>query len=92
MRYEQYDLKQDAERVLNYIDGMTDRAYDYLPFWLVSPHKKPAEAEHCRVDDAELVGSWYEAVDSLRDILGEETGEIPTLADGFRRRVLSSGG
>lgn len=92
MRYEQYDLKQDAERVLNYIDGMTDRAYDYLPFWLVSPHKKPAEAEHCRVDDAELVGSWYEAVDSLRDILGEETGEIPTLADGFRRRVLSSWG
>ena len=71
MKYQQYSLKSDAERVLNYIDGMTDRQYDYLPFWLTLPHKKPAEAEHCRVDDAELVGSWFEAVDSLISILGE---------------------
>lgn len=52
MRYKKYDLKNEAALALNYIDGMTDRAYDYLPFWLVEPHKKPAQAEHCRVDDA----------------------------------------
>lgn len=91
MNYEQYNLTEDAKRVLNYIDGMTDRAYDYLPFWLVVPHKKPAEAEHCRVDDAELVGSWFEAVDSLRHILGD-VGESVNLYEGFRRKVLSSWG
>ena len=32
MRYEQYSLLEDAKRVYHYIDGMTDRAYDYLPF------------------------------------------------------------
>lgn len=91
MDYEQYSLKKDAELVWNYIDGMTDRAYDYLPFWLVTPHKKPAEAEHCRVDDAELVGSWFEAVDSLIDILGEQ-GEMRNLYNGFRRKLMSSWG
>lgn len=91
MRYEQYSLLEDAKRVYNYIDGMTDRRYDYLPFWLVEPVHKPAEAEHCRVDDAELVGSWYEATDSLRLILGEEE-KLMNLRAGFRRRVLSSWG
>ncbi len=91
MQYEQYDLKADALRVFHYIDGMTDRAYDFLPFWLVKPHKKPAEAEHCRVDDAELVGSWFEAVDSLKGILGDNE-TLSSLYQGFRRRVLSSWG
>ncbi len=92
MHYKQYDLKTNAEYALNYIDGMTDRAWDYLPFWLVSPHKKPAEAEHCRVDDAELVGSWFEAIDCLGNILGKDTGAIPELYDGFRHRLLMSWG
>ena len=91
MKYQRYDLIEDARRVLGYIDGMTDRAYDYLPFWLTLPHKKPAEAEHCRVDDAELVGSWFEAVDSLRKILGDE-GESVNLYKGFRRQILSNWG
>ena len=91
MKYQRYSLTEDAKRVLSYIDGMTDRAYDYLPFWLTLPHKKPAEAEHCRVDDAELVGSWFEAVDSLRGILGD-VGESVNLYEGFRRQVLSSWG
>lgn len=91
MSYEQYNLKKDAELVLSYIDGMTDRKYDYLPFWLTMPHKKPAEAEHCRVDDAELVGSWFEAVDSLIKILGE-VGESKNLYEGFRNQVLSHWG
>ena len=84
MNYQKYDLTEDARLALNYIDGMTDRAYDYLPYWLVTPHKKPAEAEHCKVDDAELVGSWLEAADSLIGILGE-VGESRDLYEGFRR-------
>jgi len=91
MKYQQYNLKKDAQLALNYIDGMTDRAYDYLPFWLTLPHKKPAEAEHCRVDDAELVGSWFEAVDSLIGILGK-VGEAENLYNGFRNQVLSCWG
>ncbi len=91
MNYQKYDLIEDARLALNYIDGMTDRAYDYLPYWLVTPHKKPAEAEHCKVDDAELVGSWLEAADSLIGILGE-IGESRNLYEGFRRKVLSSWG
>lgn len=91
MRYKQYDLTEDARLALNYIDGMTDRKYDYLPFWLTMPHKKPAEAEHCRVDDAELVGSWFEAVDSLIGILGKE-GNSEELYEGLRFQVLSNWG
>ena len=91
MNYQQYDLREDARLALNYIDGMTDRAYDYLPFWLVLPHQKPAQAEHCRVDDAELVGSWLEAVDSLESILGKSEPSRE-LYEGFRRQVLSHWG
>ena len=91
MRYQQYSLTEDARRVLSYIDNMTDRAYDYLPFWLVVPHKKPAEAEHCKVDDAELVGSWFEAVDSLEGILGKND-TTRALYDGFRRQLMDSWG
>lgn len=91
MRYQQYNLVEDAQRVLSYIDNMTDRAYGCLPFWLVVPHKKPAEAEHCKVDDAELVGSWFEAIDSLEGILGksEVTRE---LYSGFRAQLMESWG
>ena len=91
MKYQQYDLTENARLALNYIDGMTDRSYDYLPFWLTLPHKKPAEAEHCRVDDAELVGSWFEAVDSLIGILGNE-GAAEELHKGLRAQVLSCWG
>ena len=91
MRYEQYDLRADASRALGYINNMTDRNYDYLPFWLVLPHKKPAEAEHCKVDDAELVGSWFEAVDSIIGILGNS--DICTeLYEGFRNQLMESWG
>lgn len=91
MRYEQYNLVEDAKRVFSYIDNMTDRKYDYLPFWLVVPHKKPAEAEHCKVDDAELVGSWFEAVDSLEGILGKSDLSRELYA-GFRGQLMDSWG
>ena len=91
MRYQQYNLREDAKRVFSYINNMTDRAYDYLPFWLVVPHKKPAEAEHCKVDDAELVGSWFEAVDSLEGILGKNDVSRE-LYEGFRGQLMDSWG
>lgn len=90
-RYEQYDLAADARRALSYIDNMTDKALGRLPYWLVLPHKKPAEAEHCKVDDAELVGSWFEAVDSIEGILGksETTAELYT---ALRAHLMESWG
>lgn len=91
MRYEQYNLTEDAKRVFSYINNMTDRAYGHLPFWLVVPHKKPAEAEHCKVDDAELVGSWFEAVDSLEGILGKNEASRE-LYEGFRAELMESWG
>lgn len=91
MRYEQYDLLRDARLALSYIDNMTDKKLGRLPYWLVLPHKKPAEAEHCKVDDAELVGSWFEAVDSLEHILGksETTRELYT---ALRAHLMESWG
>ena len=90
MRYQKFDLPKAAKRSLNYLTRMVDPANDNLPYWLILPNKKPAEAAHCRVDDAELVGSWYEGLDSVRHILGtDEGGEV--LAS-FGRQLLSSWG
>ena len=53
--FKAFDPVHVAELAINYLKNMTDDANDYLPYWLVLPHKKPAEAAHCKVDDAELV-------------------------------------
>lgn len=89
-RYEKFDLPESARLVLGYMTSMVDAEYDNLPYWLVLPHKKPAEAAHCRVDDAELVGSWYEGIFSARDILETEYGA--DVQESFRRHVLKSWG
>ena len=89
-RYEKFDLTQSARLVLGYMTSMVDPAYDNLPYWLVLPHKKPAEAAHCRVDDAELVGSWYEGIDCARKVLGTQEGA--DVQASFRRHVLKSWG
>ena len=90
MHYKHFDLRACAERSLNYLTRMTDPANDHLPYWLILPNKKPAEAAHCRVDDAELVASWYEGLDATRKILGTDEG-ADVLAS-FRRFILSSWG
>ena len=89
-RYEKFDLLQSARLALHYLTSMVDPAYDNLPYWLILPHKKPAEAAHCRVDDAELVGSWYEGIDAARKILGTQEGA--EVQASFRRHVLKSWG
>ncbi len=89
-RYKHFDPRAMAERSLNYLTRMTDPANDHLPYWLILPNKKPAEAAHCRVDDAELVASWYEGLDATMKILGDGRG-ADVLAS-FRRFLLRSWG
>ena len=68
-RFDAFDPLESAALVHHYITHMVDKAQDNLPYWLLLPNKKPAEAAHCRVDDAELVGSWYEGLHSAMQML-----------------------
>jgi hypothetical protein len=88
--YEKFKPLHNARLVLGYLTSMVDEKIDNLPYWLILPHKKPAEAAHCRVDDAELVGSWYEAIDAVRSMLGTEEGAA--VQESFRRHVMKSWG
>jgi len=88
--YEKFNLKESARLVRHYITNMVDREYDNLPYWLLLPNKKPAEAAHCRVDDAELVGSWYEGLCCCMDILGDGEGE--DVKQSLRRHLMKSWG
>ena len=90
-RYEHFDPLESARLARNYLTQMVDENRDFLPYWLLLPNKKPAEAAHCRVDDAELVGSWYEGLSSLMRILHDhETGK--EVLAGFRRHLMRSWG
>ena len=90
VRYEQFDPIYNTRLVFSYICNMTDEAYDHLPYWLIVPNKKPAEAAHCKVDDAELVGSWYEGLESAQNILS--TCEGKDVLESFRRHLMKSWG
>ena len=86
--YEKFDPIKSAELVHHYITNMCDPAYDNLPYWLLLPNKKPAEAAHCRVDDAELVGSWYEGLTNAMRMLGTTDGE--DVKQSLRRHLMKS--
>jgi len=88
--YKSFDPVDVAEKAINYLTQMTDKANDYLPYWLILPHKKPAEAAHCKVDDAELVASWFEGISCAREITGNEIGAKEQAA--FRRHLMQSWG
>lgn len=88
--YEKFTPLHNAKLVLGYMTSMVDKQEDNLPYWLVLPHKKPAEAAHCRVDDAELVGSWYEAIDAVRKMLKTEEGAA--VQQSFYRHLMKSWG
>ncbi|MBR5986200.1 MAG: hypothetical protein IK019_07325, partial [Clostridia bacterium] len=90
MRYQRFDPQAMARRSLNYLTRMVDAQNDNLPYWLILPNKKPAEAAHCRVDDAELVGSWYEGLESSMRILGTDEGA--DVLESFKRFLLSGWG
>ena len=88
--YDRYDPAESARLVRHYIMSMVDKAYDNLPYWLLLPNKKPAEAAHCRVDDAELVGSWYEGLTSAMRMLGSDEGD--EVKQSLRRHLMKSWG
>ena len=90
MRYARFDIPLLARRSLNYLTRMVDEKEDNLPYWLILPNKKPAEAAHCRVDDAELVGSWYEGLESVMRVL--DTDEGSDVLESFKRKLLSDWG
>lgn len=89
-KYKEFDPVGAAVLAVNYLSRMTDAANDYLPYWLVLPHKKPAEAAHCRVDDAELVASWFEGISCAREVAGGQEGAEQQAA--FRRHLMQSWG
>ena len=88
--FEKYEPLKSAELVHHYITNMVDKAYDNLPYWLLLPNKKPAEAAHCRVDDAELVGSWYEGLCAAMEMLGTNEGD--DVKQSLRRHLMKSWG
>ena len=88
--FEKFNPMESAKLVHHYITNMVDEAYDNLPYWLLLPNKKPAEAAHCRVDDAELVGSWYEGLVSAMEML--ETNEGDNVKQSLRRHLIKSWG
>ena len=88
--YETFDLKKSVELIHHYITHMVDEAQDNLPYWLLLPNKKPAEAAHCRVDDAELVGSWYEGLTCAMRVLGTDAGD--EVKQSLRRHLMKSWG
>ncbi len=88
--YEHFDPVGAMQLVHHYITHMVDPAEDNLPYWLLLPNKKPAEAAHCRVDDAELVGSWYEGLTDAMAML--ETGDGENVRQSFRRHLMRAWG
>jgi len=90
-QYETFDLEGVAERARHYLTHMVDEAYDYLPYWFVQINEAPAYAKHVRVDDAELVASWYEAIVATRHILGKDA--LATKVEkAFQRHLMKSWG
>jgi hypothetical protein len=69
---------------------MVDPRYDNLPYWRVSPQVVPASAKHCRVDDSEIVASWYEAISAARAML--QTDEGAQVQESFYRHLMKSWG
>lgn len=88
--YDRFNPLESARLVHHYITNMVDEEYDNLPYWLLLPNKKPAEAAHCRVDDAELVGSWYEGLASAMQMLETEEGD--EVKQSLRRHLMKSWG
>lgn len=75
-----FNAIEHVEASLNYLTKMTDAKLGHLPYWFVSLNGGPAFAEHNRIDDAELVASWYEGISSAREILKTHDGADVELA------------
>jgi hypothetical protein len=89
-QYEKFNILNDVRLVHNYLTSMADSRNDYLPYWLIGMNENPAWAKHCKVDDAELVASWYEALVCSMEML--DTSDGAKVLDGFKRHLLRSWG
>ncbi len=90
-QYESFDILDVARKGMNYITSMVDEKYDFLPYWFIQINEAPAYAKHVRVDDAELVGSWYEALSALHKMTGATDRSLLVLA-GLKTHLLRSWG
>jgi hypothetical protein len=90
-QYESFDILDVARKAQNYITCMVDDRHDYLPYWFVAINEAPAWARHVRVDDAELVASWYEAAVCLRRMIGADE-RARAVEAGFKKHLLRSWG
>jgi hypothetical protein len=90
-QYEVFDIYEVAARGMNYITSMVDDKFDYLPYWFIQINENPAYARHVRVDDAELVASWYEAIVALEKIVGPSP-RSQAVKEGFKKHLLRSWG
>jgi len=88
--YESFNLELLVRRAHNYLTSMIDAQYDFLPYWFVQINEVPAFARHVRVDDAELVASWYEALVCCMEMLHTAAGA--NVLAGFQRHLLKSWG
>lgn len=74
---------------IDFLSQMTDSALNYLPYGFVSPMHTPPYAEHGRIDDAELVASWYEGLSSAREMLGTNKGA--DVEEALHQKLLEDG-
>lgn len=72
--FKTFEPLEHAMLSIDYLSQMTDSALNYLPYGFVSPMHTPPYAEHGRIDDAELVASWYEGLSCAREMLGTNKG------------------
>lgn len=84
------DLQYHAKLCFNYLTGMVDEKLDCLPYWLIAINENPAYAKHCRVDDAELVASWSEALIRMRQMTASKEGLRAEA--GIKRHLLKDFG
>jgi hypothetical protein len=90
-QYEAFDILDVAHKAQNYLTRMVDDRHDFLPYWFIALNETPAWARHVRVDDAELVASWYEAAVCLRRMIGADERALAVEA-GFKKHLLRSWG
>ncbi len=90
-RYESFDIMDMAAKARNYLTRMVDDRHDFLPYWFIAINEAPAWARHVRVDDAELVASWYEAIVCMRRMLGPDE-RAAAVERGFQTHLLRSWG
>ncbi len=74
---------------IDFLTQMTDSAFDDLPYGFVSPLHNPPYAEHGRIDDAELVASWYEGLSCAREMSGTSKGA--DVEESLHRQLVGSG-